>query len=77
MALALRKLGKDDYSAPKSYRPIALMNTLGKVLVTVLARRIQYIAESQQLLPTTHIGGRKVASCEHGIHLLLEKVFAA
>ena len=77
VAFALRKLGKDDYSAPKSYRPIALMNTLGKVLDTVLARRIQYLAESQHLLPTTHVGGRKAASCEHGIHLLFEKVFAA
>lgn len=77
VSIALRKPGKEDYSAPKSYRPIALMNTLGKVLDTVLARRIQYAAEVQHLLPATHVGGRKAASCEHGIHLLFEKVFAA
>jgi len=77
VVVALRKPGKDDYSAPKSYRPIALMNTLGKVLDTVLARRIQFWAESRKLFPETHIGGRKALSCEHGIHLLLEKVTAA
>jgi hypothetical protein len=53
------------------------MNTLGKLLDTVLAKRIQYLAEQYQLIPKTHVGGRKASSCEHGIHLLLEKIHAA
>ena len=73
----LRKAGKDDYSKPKSYRPIALMNTLGKILDTVMARRIQYMAEKHSMLPHTHTGGRKLVSCEHAIHLVLEKVHTA
>jgi ribonuclease HI len=77
ITVALRKPGKDDYSQPKSYRPIALMNTIGKILDTVLARRIQYYAERHHMLPTTHTGGRKQSSCEHAIHLLLEKVHSA
>ena len=44
---------------------------------TVLAKRIQFWAEHEKLLPETHVGGRKGASCEHGIHLLLEKVHSA
>ncbi|KFY28958.1 hypothetical protein V491_00241 [Pseudogymnoascus sp. VKM F-3775] len=32
ITVALRKPGKDDYSQPKLYRPIALLNTLGKAL---------------------------------------------
>jgi exonuclease III len=77
ITVALRKPGKDDYSQPKSYRPVALMNTIGKVLDTVLARRIQYYAERHKMLPTTHTGGRKQSSCEHAIHLLIEKVHTA
>lgn len=30
--IVLRKPGKDDYSIPKVYRPIALLNTIGKAM---------------------------------------------
>lgn len=50
ITVALRKLGKSDYTEPKAYRPVALMNTLGKIMDTVLARRIQYITETSKLL---------------------------
>lgn len=77
ITVALRKPGKSDYTEPKSYRPVALMNTLGKIMDTVLARRIQHITETCELLPHTHMGGRKNLSCEHAIHLLMEKVHKA
>lgn len=35
ITVVLRKPGKDDYSIPKSYRPIALLNTIGKALEAV------------------------------------------
>jgi len=75
--VALRKLGKDDYTKPKAYWPIALINTLGKILDTVLARRIQYYAEKHHMLPKTHTGERKQTSCKHRIYLLFEKVYSA
>jgi hypothetical protein len=40
ITVALRKPGKDNYSQPKSYRPIALMNMMGKILDIVFARGI-------------------------------------
>ena len=42
--VVLRKPGKDNYAAPKSYRPIALMNTIGKIMDAVIARRLSYLA---------------------------------
>ena len=36
----LRKANKKDYSLPESYRPIALKNTLGKILEKIVAERI-------------------------------------
>jgi hypothetical protein len=35
--VVLRKPGKDNYTTPKLYRPIALMNTTGKIMHAVIA----------------------------------------
>ena len=47
----LRKEGKADYSLPGSYRPIALENTLSKILERVIADRMADTAEEHALLP--------------------------
>lgn len=75
--MVLRKPGKDDYSNPKNYRPIALLSTIGKALESVIAGRISYLVEKSGLLPENHIGGRRGRSCEHALHLLLERTHAA
>ncbi|KAJ6436485.1 hypothetical protein O9K51_10967 [Purpureocillium lavendulum] len=74
ITVVLRKQGKDDYTQPKSYRPIALLNTLGKVLEAIIASRLAYLADVHQLLPSRHTGGRKLASTEHAIHFLLQRI---
>ena len=48
--VVLRKEGKADYSIPGSYRPIALENTLSKILEKVIADRIADTAEEHALL---------------------------
>jgi hypothetical protein len=76
ITVALQKPRKSDYyTEPKSYRLVALINTLGKIIDTVLAKRIQHITETHELLPHTYIGGRKDLLCEHTIHLFTEKVY--
>lgn len=37
-----QKPGKDDYTQPKAYRPIALLNTLGKVMEAIIANQLSY-----------------------------------
>jgi hypothetical protein len=49
----LRKLGKKDYSDLSAYRPIALLNTLGKTLEAVITSRIRETAKTYGLLPDT------------------------
>lgn len=44
--IVLKKPGKDDYTVPKAYRPIALLNTIGKLIDSIIARRISYITET-------------------------------
>jgi len=47
----LYKPGKLDYTQAKAYRPIALLDTLGKALEKAVASRITGIAEAYNLLP--------------------------
>jgi hypothetical protein len=77
ITVALRKRGKDDYTQPKSYRPIALLNTLGKALEAVIASRLSYLADNHHILPSRHTGGRKLTSTDHAIHLLLQRIHDA
>ena len=65
-----------DYLEPKAYRPIALLETIGKALKTILAKKIAFLAESHGLLPKTHMGGRKCTLTEHAIHLFIKKILA-
>jgi hypothetical protein len=58
MIVVLRKRGKPDYSAPGAYRPISLLNTLGKLLEAVMAKLLSYYAGAHRLLPDTQFGGR-------------------
>src|SRR5450432_3109989 len=43
--IVLKKPEKEDYSIPKAWRPIALLSIIGKVIETVIAQRIQRLAE--------------------------------
>ena len=54
----LKKPAKPDYSAPKAYRVISLLNCLGKVSERILAQRLGYLAETTTLLHPSQIGGR-------------------
>jgi len=51
MTVILQKEGKVDYLILESYCPIALENTLSKILEKVIADRIADIVEEYALLP--------------------------
>lgn len=75
--VTLRKAGPRDYRLPKLYRPVALLNTLGKILESIVATRMARLVEEYQLLPNTHLGGRKGISADHTIQLILDRVHRA
>jgi ribonuclease HI len=70
----IKKKGKPDYSAPKAYRVISLLNCLGKVLERILAKRLGALAEVTHLLHPTQIGGRSRKSAIDAGLLLLDNV---
>ena len=75
--IVLRKPGKPDYTKAKAYRPIALENTLGKILESVMATVISYLTEAHGLLPVQHFGGRPGRSAEDAMMILSESVYKA
>lgn len=60
----IRKHDKDCYSQPNSYRPIALLNCLGKVFEKIITNRMTFWAETSNALSKNHMGGRKEFSVE-------------
>ncbi len=77
ITVVLRKPAKGDYTQPKSYRPIALLNTLGKALEKIMATRISWAAEQINLPLRRHMGGRRAHGTEHALQMLLETIHAA
>ncbi len=55
IAVAIQKPNR-DYSKPRSYRLIQLLEVLGKTLERVQARRLAYMAAKHNLFPSTQYG---------------------
>ena len=69
--VVLRKPGKPRYDVPKAYRPIALLNTMGKVLTSIVAEQLTYYTEKFELLPPLHFGGRPARTTSDAIQYLV------
>ena len=77
MTIILCKSQKPDYTKPNAYRPIALENTLGKVLESIITDILSYLTETHQLLPLQHFGGRPGRSGEEAMTILSERIYMA
>lgn len=66
----IRKSNKASYTVPNGYHPIALLNTLGKVLELIIARRLVKWAVSSGYLSNRHYGGRKGVGTKDAIYQL-------
>jgi hypothetical protein len=77
ITVVLRKARDRDYQVAKSYRPVALLNTIAKFLESIVARRISYAVEEEGLLPKTHLGGRRGISTDHAIQIMIDRIRTA
>jgi len=75
--VVLRKPGKPHYDVPKAYCPIALLNTMWKVLTAIVADQITFLTEKHQLLLKNHFGGRPGRTTTDAMHLLTLRIKAA
>lgn len=72
--ITLKKPQKDDYTTPKAWRPIALLNTTGKALESIMAVKISHLTEMYRPIPNTQMGGRQGKSTESALALLTEQI---
>ena len=75
--VVIRKPGRPDYSAPKAYRPIALLDTMSKILSACVAEDLTWITTKHNLLPHTHFGGLPGRSTTDSLHLLTKFIHDA
>ena len=73
----LCKPGKPRYDVPKAYRLIALVNTITKLLSTIIAEDIMHLTEAHQLLLAHHFGSRPGRTTTDSLHVLVNTVKAA
>src|SRR3979490_1943338 len=72
--ITLRKPEKPKYSDLGAWRPIALLSTIGKVIESLLAKRLGRVVEENHLLPDTQMGARAGRSTETALELLTRQV---
>ena len=68
---------KRDYSMPKAYRVISLLNCLGKVAEKIIATRLSHLAEMTDLLFPEQIGGRRARSAIDAALALIHDIQSA
>ena len=73
----LHKPGKLRYDIPKAHRPITLMNTLGKLLSSLVAEDLSFMCEQYALLLDNHFSSRPGQCTTDMMHLLAHKIKAA
>ena len=66
--MVLPKPGRASYEVPSSYRPIALIETIAKVLSTIVTEDLSYECEVNNLLPDLQFGGRPGRSTTDALH---------
>ncbi|GBM07378.1 hypothetical protein AVEN_187908-1 [Araneus ventricosus] len=69
----LRKDGK-EVDKIKSYRPVTLLPTIGKVLEQILLRRLNHTLKKKNILHHNQIGFREGRSTDDAIHQLVERI---
>ena len=70
----MAKPNKEDYSVPKAYRIISLLNTMGKAFEKMMATRLNYLANTGNLVDNSQMGGRKQRSAIDTCLLLLHHI---
>ena len=62
---------------PKPYQPIALYNTLGKLLTAIVTEDMVHLTEKYHLLPVNHFRVRPGRTTTDSLHLVVNKIKGA
>ena len=64
LSIIIPKPNKPAYSTPKAFRPIVLLNTLGKLLEKLISNRFQFDMIKYDLVDPNQMGGVRQRSTE-------------
>lgn len=70
-AIVLRKLNKANYTTPKAYRPIALLDSMSKILSSCVAKSLSSECEQHNLLEANQFGVRPGRTTTDVLHMLM------
>ena len=62
ITIVIPKLNKISYNSPKSFRPIVLLNTVGKLIKKVIEERLQFFMAANNFIYPSQLGGLKFKS---------------
>ena len=71
----LKKPNKVDYTSPKSYRPISLLNDVSKIFERVLNNRLKYHVENHHLICELQFGFRSGIAAEQSAFKLANDIY--
>ena len=74
LTAVIHKHGRQSYDIPKSYRPIALLDSIAKIFTALVAEDITTLAEQHKLLPSCHFGGRPGHCTTDSMQLLTHRI---
>ena len=74
--IILNKPNKPDYSVPKAYRPIVLMECMGKVLERIVAKRVNNDIEAYDLLSMSQFSSRPAHCAVDAVATLVHRIQA-
>jgi len=60
--VVIPKPNKKSYNSPKSFRPIVLLNTVGKLIEKVIGERLQFSMAANNFIYSSQLGGLKFKS---------------
>ena len=72
-----KKQNKPDYTEPKAYRIIALLNCLGKISEKIIATRLSDLAVTTDQLHNKQMGGRRYRAAIEAVLCLLHEITKA
>jgi len=62
MTVVIPKPNKKSYDSPKSFKPIVLLNTVGKLIKKVIGKRLQFATVANNFIHPSQLGGLKFKS---------------
>jgi uncharacterized membrane protein YvlD (DUF360 family) len=74
ITMFLRKINRSDYFILKTYRLIVLLNTLNKLMKSIMTTRLSYAAKKHNLLLKKHFENRKNIVSKHALHYIIETI---